>query len=371
MVSLDDLTALGRKATQLLDASALATEEATKHALVLPFFQALQYDVFNPLEVVPEYTADYGLRQGEKVDYAIMRDDESREPVMLVECKKASDSLDVATASQLSRYFTQTPARVGILTNGLVYKFFSDLDAEHVMDKEPFLEIDIRRLDARAVSALAHFAKHSFDVEEGREAGSNMRYVMGMKAHLAQMYSQPDDDFIRMLVSHVYEGRIIQRTRAYDRFAGLVKIAFQGFVNDRINNTLQRATDIANEPVGAADDGDDDSEESPTEARAITTTVEEIEGFDMVKSLLADVVDPERLHMRDTVAYCAIILDNKNGQTICRLRFNSPVVKHLGIVQGPTDEVRHRLDTIEDIALYGNELQQVARRMLGIPANVD
>ncbi len=118
----------------------LATEEAAKHALVLPFISALGYDIFDPTEVIPEFTADFGLRHGEKVDYAIMREGK---PALLVECKKVSDPLHVSGASQLARYFSVTEARIGVLTNGIVYRFFSDLEADNVMDSEPFLEIDL------------------------------------------------------------------------------------------------------------------------------------------------------------------------------------------------------------------------------------
>ena len=62
----------------------LETEEATKHALVMPFIQALGYNVFDPLEIVPESTADVGTRRGEKVDYALMHDGK---PMILFECK--------------------------------------------------------------------------------------------------------------------------------------------------------------------------------------------------------------------------------------------------------------------------------------------
>ena len=139
MVSRNAIEALSKRAAQLLEQNILTTEEATKHALVLPFIQALGYDIFDPMEVVPEYTADFGLKQGEKVDYAIVREDNDGEPAMLIECKKVSDPLDVSKASQLSRYFSQTPAHIGILTNGVAYKFFSDLDAENVMDATPAL----------------------------------------------------------------------------------------------------------------------------------------------------------------------------------------------------------------------------------------
>ena len=88
MVSRNTIEEIGSRATRQRDS--LTTEEATKHALILPFIQALGYNVFDPTEVVPEFTADYGLKAGEKVDYAIMR---NGEPVMLFECKKIGDSL--------------------------------------------------------------------------------------------------------------------------------------------------------------------------------------------------------------------------------------------------------------------------------------
>lgn len=68
----------------------LLTEEATKNALIMPFIQALGYDVFNPSEVIPEFTSDVGVKKGEKVDYAIVQDNRI---VMLVECKGINDKL--------------------------------------------------------------------------------------------------------------------------------------------------------------------------------------------------------------------------------------------------------------------------------------
>ncbi len=101
-------------------ANHLQTEEATKNALVMPFIAALGYDVFNPKEVVPEFTADVGTKKGEKVDYAIMRDGET---IILIECKKANGDLSQENMSQLHRYFTVTKARITILTNGIHYRY--------------------------------------------------------------------------------------------------------------------------------------------------------------------------------------------------------------------------------------------------------
>ena len=112
----------------------LQTEEATKMALILPFFQLLGYDVFNTAEFCPEYTADIGIKKGEKVDYAILV---AGEPVILIEAKTANKKLD-NHKSQLFRYFVSTPAKFAILTNGIEYRFYSDLDEPNKMDKDPF-----------------------------------------------------------------------------------------------------------------------------------------------------------------------------------------------------------------------------------------
>ncbi len=66
------------------------TEEATKTSLILPFIQMLGYDIFDPAEVVPEFTADIGIKRGEKVDYAIMQ---RGKPAILIECKRYGSNL--------------------------------------------------------------------------------------------------------------------------------------------------------------------------------------------------------------------------------------------------------------------------------------
>ena len=101
----------------------IKTEEATKTALVMPFINhVLGFNVFDPSEVVPEFTADVGTKKGLKVDYAILKDGK---PVMLFECKQHGSKLDIEHAAQLSWYFANTEARFGVLTDGIVYHFYS------------------------------------------------------------------------------------------------------------------------------------------------------------------------------------------------------------------------------------------------------
>ena len=137
----------------------IQTEEATKNAMVMPFIQILGYNVFDPLEVTPELVADIGTKKGEKVDYAILRDGL---PIILFECKKAGADLHINHASQLFRYFHVTSARFVVLTNGLVYRFFTDLEQPNKMDEKPFFEFNI--LDFKG--GFKHEVQHEITIDE-------------------------------------------------------------------------------------------------------------------------------------------------------------------------------------------------------------
>jgi len=154
----EQLKALSERTLNLKDT--LNTEEATKTALVMPFFQLLGYDVFNPLEFSPEFTADVGIKKGEKVDYAILEDNE---PVILIECKSVNEKLDNHD-SQLFRYFGTTTSKFGILTNGVEYRFYTDLDEQNKMDSSPFLRFNLCELKDNHIVEIFKFTKENFDV---------------------------------------------------------------------------------------------------------------------------------------------------------------------------------------------------------------
>lgn len=147
----------------------IQTEEAAKNAFVMPFISTvLGYDVFDPHEVVPEYTADVGIKKGEKIDYAIMRNGEVQ---ILIECKKSGDSLRIEYASQLYRYFSVTNARIAVLTNGHAYHFYTDLDAPNKMDSKPFLVLDLEDIDETLLPELRKLTKESFNLERVSRMG--------------------------------------------------------------------------------------------------------------------------------------------------------------------------------------------------------
>ena len=196
----DSLKQLSAKAAKLKDQ--IATEEATKMSLIIPFFQVLGYDVFNPHEFTPEFTADVGIKKGEKVDYAIILDGK---PAILIEAKSCNNVLDKHD-SQLFRYFATTTAKFGILTNGLVFKFYTDLEEANKMDLSPFIEFDILNLKDNLIPEVKKFHKDVFNVESISSAASELKYSKLIKSYFAEQLNSPADDFVRLFTAHAYEG---------------------------------------------------------------------------------------------------------------------------------------------------------------------
>jgi hypothetical protein len=183
----------------------LLTEEAAKNALVMPFIQALGYNVFNPGEVIPEFTADVGTKKGEKVDYAVCTDGKIS---FLIECKPASSELSVNHASQLFRYFTVTDARIAVLTNGVIFKFFSDLDTPNKMDERPFFTLDLENVKKSDLRTLSNFIKGTFDIERVVAEAGNLKMQTLVAKELDREFAEPSDEFVRLIAGRVHGGRV-------------------------------------------------------------------------------------------------------------------------------------------------------------------
>ncbi len=350
---IDRLHELAAQLPKLTDAIS-GNEEATKNALVMPFMNALGYNVFNPTEVVPEFTADVGTKKGEKVDYAVMKDGK---PIILIECKSYGTDLAVAHASQLYRYFSVTEARFGVLTNGVVYNFFSDVDAPNKMDQKPFLVFDLRDISESVVAELKKFTKTSFDIDNIVSTASELKYTREIKRLISVQMTEPDDAFVRYFAAQVYPGRMVQTVR--EQFANIVRQALKQFVNDQINERLKSAL-ASVEPAAISPEADPQaaSEEEDRDDRKIVTSQDEIDGYFVVKSILREVVDPKRVKMRDTKSYCGILLDDNSRRPICRLHFNRSQ-KYLGMFDSSKNETRIPIKSVDDIYQYAEQLKAV------------
>lgn len=339
----------------------IQTEEATKNAMVMPFIQALGYNVFDPLEVTPELVADVGTKKGEKVDYAILRDGK---PIMLFECKKSGADLNINHAAQLFRYFHVTEARFGVLTNGLVYRFFTDLEQPNKMDEKPFLEFSIVDFKERDVEELKKFAKSAFDIETILTTANDLKYTRAIQTKFAELVTNPTEDFVRLLSSEILgTKRFTPGVR--DQFTAFTKLAFEQYIGERINERLKGAMSpesitVSDKPVVLAHE-----ESSVLNEQGIITSIEEVEGYHTVRAIVRDLVSTKRVAMRDSQSYCAIFLDDNNRKPICRLRFNNSQKLKLGIFNAQKEEEQVPLESVDDIYNYAEQIRATVKSYVG------
>lgn len=347
---IDKIKSLASKIEKQKDS--VNSEEATKNAFILPFISALGYDVFDPLEVMPEFTADVGIKKGEKVDFAIIQ---NNEPIFLIECKKAGTNLNNVQASQLFRYYSVTTARVGILTDGIKYRFYSDLDESNKMDAKPFLEFNILQIDESLINELKKFSKTLFNVEDMMNSASELKYTKEIKHILNEQFNSPTEDFIRYFINKIYSGRTTQSV--LDLFTPVFKKATSQFLNEKINDRLKSAMsndDEADDNVVELDEAGQVSSAEINEIK-IVTTEDEMDGYYIVKSILRNSIDPKRIFYRDTQSYFGILLDDNNRKPICRLRFNH-TQKYLGTFDENKVETKHTIDDLNEIYKHAEHL---------------
>jgi hypothetical protein len=210
----DELLKLSLKVAEQKDR--IMTEEATKTAFVLPFIQILGYDIFNPCEVEPEHTCDVGTKKGEKIDYAIKR---GGKPVLLVECKHWKENLDIH-GNQLFRYYVVSEARFAILTNGVRYRFFSDLERQNVMDKVPFLEFDITDVNEWYIGQLMKFRKPYFNEQYIHDTIPSIKYISETIAYFVAEIKDFQDDRESLVIMYEQELReaSVRETRTEREF---------------------------------------------------------------------------------------------------------------------------------------------------------
>ena len=254
---IDQLKQFSKRVESMKDS--IQTEEATKTAIIMPFFSMLGYDVFNPQEFVPEFTADVGIKKGEKVDYAIIRDGQ---PVILIECKSISENLD-RHDSQLFRYFGTTTAKFAILTNGIIYRFYTDLDSPNKMDDDPFLTINILDVRENQVPELKKFSKSVFDIDSIFSTASELKYVHEFKRVFTEQLDTPADDFIRFFLQGCYSGPKTQNV--IEKFRPVLRKALNDLISEMMNDKIKTALGGSGGSVSVIEQKPVDDIPSPSE----------------------------------------------------------------------------------------------------------
>lgn len=344
----------GRIAKRL---DSVKTEEGTKTALVLPFItHVLGFNVFDPDEVVPEFTADVGTKKGEKVDYAIMA---NGTPIMLFECKHYGVDLTKEPASQLYRYFSVTPARLGVLTDGVTYRFFSDIDEPNKMDQRPFLELNM--LDAESIDAdeIKRFTKPAFDLEKILDTSKDLKYTREVLRLLAAEWGNPSEALVRHFAGQIYEG--VKTKTVIEQFERATRKAMHQFLTRQISDRLKSALSTTDASESVENEADPAPEPTDT---GIVTTEEEWHAYYAVTAILTPEVSADRIALRDAKHSCSVLLDNTNRQPVCRLYFNT-AQKKLGLIDATKSEERVPIDQIADIFVHADRIRETTRRYLG------
>jgi hypothetical protein len=344
---------------QLLELSArvaklrhqVATEEATKTSFVLPFIKVLGYDFTDPSEVEPEHTCDVGTKKGEKIDYAIKKDGH---PILLIECKHSSQNLDQC-GNQLFRYYGTSKAKFAVLTDGIRYRFFSDLDKDNVMDSTPFLEIDITNLKENQIEELKKFHKSYFNVGNIRSTAEDLRYISDIRNLIISDISEPSESLIYHYGKMVFGGAMTAKNRDY--FSQIIKKAYtlviNDIVSDRFRSAVRKQDELSEE---------ENQVKTPSDEPKIQTTDEEIEAFHIVKAILRSVISGSRIGYRDAQTYFTVLIDDNNRKLVCRLYLNSPNNKGIAFVGDDKKEVRHKIETLDDIYKYTGEIVETAQK---------
>lgn len=330
----------------------LKNEEATKMALIVPFIQALGYDVFDPTEVEPECVADI-FKKGEKVDYAIHKNGEQQ---LLIECKHWEENLDHHD-SQLRRYYNISPARFGLLTNGIIYKFYADLSKANVLDDKPFLEFDITTIKDVQIEELKKFHKSYYDKDSILNTASELKYMNELKSVIQKQFTNPTSDFVRVLVSEIWDGRYTQGIA--EQFTPLVKRSISYYINDMINERLKTALSNSEEKEESKDESVEENKTIEPESKIVTTD-EELESFRIVRAIARQIIPINRVYYRDNQSYFNILLDDYSRKPICRMYFNTSN-HYIGIFSKDKEETKYKIESLDEIYNYSDKILETIK----------
>ncbi|MCE5329632.1 restriction endonuclease, partial [bacterium] len=274
--------------------------------------------------------------------------------IILIECKHWKQELSLHD-NQLLRYFHVSKAKFGVLTNGIIYKFYTDLVEQNKMDEKPFLEIDLENLKEASIEELKKFHKSYFDVDYILTCAAELKFTSELMAQLVKEFNSPSPEFVKLFAKRVYEGMITPKL--LDQFTTLVKKSIANHINNTISDRLNIALKNDNEGVKQDQTAQpiDQVDIQNAEPKIVTSDIEK-EGFFIIKSILRKNVDPERITCRDSQTYFAVLIDNNNRKPICRLYFNNPENKQFALLDENKKEIKYKIQSIDELYIYSDAL---------------
>ena len=341
---------------------AIQTEEATKTSFIMPMIAALGYDIFDPFEVVPEMDCDL-TKKGDKLDYAIMKD---KQAVLLIECKHCRQNLDLHS-TQLSKYYAASNARFGVLTNGIEYRFYADLNKANIMDEKPFLIVNMLDLSDTGIEQLKKFHKSYYNESEILSTAQELQIMIQVKDILNKNFQSPGDEFTRYFVKCLNDGK--SSSKLIEQYKPIIKKSIASVINDIIQDRLNFASKNVEQqtegiPNQVATIDEQNSDKLPDgivaldkESRAVTTQ-EEIDAYNIIRSILRKHISADKIVYKDFKSYFAIGIENSSYWWICRLSFGSRKKSIYFPTEDYKSQEKYDIDSIDGIFNCIGKLEQ-------------
>lgn len=350
----------------------IATEEATKTSFIMPMIAALGYDVFNPFEVVPEMECDL-TKRGDRIDYAIMKDNT---PILLIESKHCKQNLDLHS-TQLAKYYAASNARFGVLTNGVEYRFYADLEKQNIMDEKPFLVVNMVDLSDNDIEQLKKFHKSYYNEHDILSTAQELQITIQIKDLLNKNFQQPSDEFTRYFVKCLKDWK--SSSKLIEQYRPILKKSIASVINDIIADRLNVA--IKSEGVSETKQSEeqtasDVSEEATAkelpngvvfqdEEKGIVTTQEEIDAYNIIRSILRQYIDVKRIQYNDYKSYFTINLDGSTWWWICRLSLGKRKKQFCIPKDGYKSNEWIEIESIDDLFKFEDILKEALNLAMG------
>lgn len=300
-------------------------EQATKVAFINPFLDNLGYDVRDPRKVQHEYSSEAGGKKGEKVDYAIMKDNI---PIMIVEAKHHDKKL-VSWGTQLQRYFNVMPSvKFAILTNGIEYKFFTDFDEVNMLDNQPFMHINLNDMSESNFKQLEKFAYDNLDLESAYENAAYQKSMMQIHNVLVENFNTPSDSFIEFFARNIDIGQKAVTSKIKEDLRAPLKQTLDNFITSKIRKSLLHS-------LGATEEiANNSTQEAEAPEKAINTertvkspSEDDLQALMIVRAIIAEFAPVEEMFLKNTTTYTTILRYNKTTRWITRIWFSSKNIR--------------------------------------------
>lgn len=293
------------------------TEETTKQALILPFLDILGFSPYDPQKVKAEYGADFpGVKANERVDYALFC---QGIPVMFIEAKAYKEKID-NHCPQLSRYFNSTPeVTISAITNGVEWRFFTDLKEKNIMDPTPFLKIRMDEITDSDAEQLFRFRHDKFKPEALRTLAEESVYLSAFTKTISSSLREVDQEFVRYVASRSSVERQLNQ-RFLESITPLVKQAVELSVSAIVVSGLSGKSSAES----VHDEVNDDHSHEISDAQAdivdpdnpnIVTTHNERLLFEKIASIIGTEHD---IQYKDTASYFGVLYQGKTNRWIVR-----------------------------------------------------